>query len=296
MPQTIFAVWDLEIAGTSMGAFLIFQEELLMYRDIWDVQDIELFFYLGETNVSLSYLASLAQLNPFLTAVHFIRDKKDVAHRLPVGEIFQWPSCKLDNNCSYFGSTLHIQKLWEKTQKIFSLQSPNSLNILAEKWLKTHVPEGHYPVSIHLKNNDVDSQSNANQEEWLKLFKENKNLPLKFILMGNEPYDERFSDCSNCVITQSEGGSLEIEFALIQLSLFFMGMSSGPCNIAILSELPYLVWKHPDHHSREMDKELDENGQLVFSNQNQKFIRGIDTFGSLNHELNILYENLMANR
>lgn len=296
MPQTIFALWDLEITGTGMGAFLIFQEELLMYRSLLNAQHIEMYVYLGDINIPLSYLASLAQLNPFLTALHFIKDKKEFVHHFPAGDVFQWPSLNVDNNCSYFGSTLHIQKLWMKTKKMFLLQSPPSIMIQAKNWLKSYVPYGHYPVTIHLKNNNVDSQSNANQEEWLKLLKKNKRHPLKFILIGNEPYDERFYDCPNCVITQKKGGCLDLELALIQLSFFFMGMSSGPCNLAVLSDLPYLVWKHPDHHSHQMDEELDENGQLIFSNHNQKFIRGIDTFERLDHELNTLYKNLMMNR
>ncbi len=80
--------------------------------------------------------------------------------------------------------------------------------------------------------------------------------------------------------------------ALIELSSAFMGMSSGPCNMAILSDKPYLIWKHPEHHKEEMGREFQGHKQFVFANEHQKFIKGWDTLENLQREFSKLFRQL----
>jgi len=293
--KNICAIWDIQKAGSGLGSLLLFQEELLLYCAILKLDGVDFFFYLGSKKVSLSYLASLAQLNPYLHSLHIIENQQDIVHAKMDRQAFVWPSSDIEKDFSYNESTLHIQQLWQETEELVALESPLSVKAQTTTWIKTHVPSGCYPVAVHLKNNRENKQSNANQAEWLRFFLDDslKALPVMFVLIGDDCYDEAFNYCPNCVITQNHGGSLELDLSLIQSSLFFMGMSSGPCNIAILSELPYLIWKHPDHHATEMGKELNNEERFVFSNEKQKMIRDYDCYENLINQFNWLFDKIM---
>ena len=45
----------------------------------------------------------------------------------------------------------------------------------------------------------------------------------------------------------------------------------------ILSQVPYVVFKHPKHHVEEMKKELGDKDGFVFCHARQKIIRQIDS-------------------
>ena len=72
----------------------------------------------------------------------------------------------------------------------------------------------------------------------------------------------------------------------------FMGMSSGPCNMAILSDKPYLIWKHPGHHEKEMEIELHGHKQYVFANSYQRFMQDWDTPKNIQCEFSNLFNQL----
>lgn len=293
--KNICAIWDIQKAGAGLGSLLLFQEELLLYRDILKFDGVDLFFCLGSKKVLLSYLASLAQLNQYLHSMHILKNKHELKYDKMNPDVFLWPPLNIEESFSYNESTLHIQKIWKQTGKLIALESPLFVKAQAEAWIKSHVQSECYPVAVHLKNSTNNKESNANQAEWLKFFLDckSKKLPIIFILIGNECYDEGFNDCPNCVLTQNHGGSLDLDLSLIQISLLFMGMSSGPGNIAILSELPYLIWKHPDHHATAMGKELNKDGQFAFSNEKQKLIRGADCFENLVQQFAWLFDKIV---
>ena len=79
---------------------------------------------------------------------------------------------------------------------------------------------------------------------------------VKFLLIGNEPLPEKIHKLPNVIISQSQGNSLINDLALIQASFAFMGSSSGPNRMAFCSSVPYLIYKHPDHHVDEMKKDF----------------------------------------
>jgi len=287
--KTIIGVWNLKEAGSRLGPLLIFQEELLLQREVLKARTIKVNFQLGETHVSLSYLASTAQLNPFLGSIHFVEDTDNALAMGSEKDSFYWPPPDIYSRSSYSESTLAVQELWHKTGKLVNLESPPCIQKQAREWLNEYVGK-HAPVVVHLKCTTTDAQNCVDQKSWLKLFRdcEDKNLPVKFVLIGDDTYDAQFLHCSNVVFTRMHGGSLDLDLALIPMSLFFMGMSSGPCNLAVMSDHPYLIWKHPDHHAGQMEKELQE-GRFVFANQYQSFMQDWDTPNNLIREFNKFY-------
>jgi hypothetical protein len=292
--KNIIGLWDLEQADPSLGAFLIFQEELLLQREILQANSIEILFCLNKNLLAPPYLATLALFNPFLESAHFVNDDSSKANISDnIDTTFYWPTPDMYQHYSYSGSTLAVQKLWQKTGKLINLKSPDSIHKQAQEWINKYV--GSYiPIVVHLKNSSTDTQSNANQESWIKLFKdcEDKELPVRFVLIGNDTYDTRLLNCSNVVLTKTNGGCIELDLSLISMSLLFMGMASGPCNMALFSGVPYLIWKHPHHHAKEMEREFQGHSQFIFANENQKFMREWDTADSLIREFKALYARL----
>lgn len=290
MKNKIVGIWDVNQADTRLGSFIIYLAELSLLREINNESKLEVIIQMRNQNLSLPYLTTLIQFLPEVDSICFSKDfqkynKDDL--------LFSWPENNQYEYTAYNGSTLAIQKFWKVTRKLIPLITPRNLEKRATEWLNKYV--GNLKsIVVHLKNNKNDTQSNANQNEWSRFFNyclEN-NIPVKFLLIGNEEYSSILNNFSNVIITKYYGGSLELDLALINRSFCFLGMSSGPCNMAILSNRPYLIWKHPGHHEEEMKKELQGEQRFIFSNESQKFMQDWDTSENLVREFNILYSQL----
>ncbi len=292
--KNIIGLWDIAEADASLGSFLIFQEELLLHRELLNIDTVEILFYLKRDLPEPPYLTTLARFNPFLKSTYFVNDAISRATTSDDMETtFYWPTPDMHQHYSYSGSTLTVQKLWHQVGQLISLRSPTSIHKQAQLWINKYVGR-HIPIVVHLKNSSLSTQSNANQDAWIELFRycEGKELPVRFVLIGKDAYDTRLLNCSNVVLTQTNGGCIELDLSLIPMSLFFMGMASGPCNMALFSGTPYLIWKHPDHHTQEMDRELQGHSEFLFANRYQKFMREWDTADRLIHEFTALYTRL----
>ena len=73
------------------------------------------------------------------------------------------------------------------------------------------------------------------------------------------------------------GISLAEQMSLIPDANYFLGMSSGPSALAILSQTPYTIFKHPKHHAWQMLFQLKLNKRFLFSNRSQFYIRKYPT-------------------
>jgi hypothetical protein len=58
---------------------------------------------------------------------------------------------------------------------------------------------------------------------------------------------------------------------LMRLSKGFLGMSTGPCNFAIFSKTPYVIFKNTFHHRDQIQKALDAD-HLKFAGPKQFFV------------------------
>src|SRR2546422_4286018 len=65
--------------------------------------------------------------------------------------------------------------------------------------------------------------------------------------------------------------------SLISLADGFMGMASGLCQMAIFGRKPYAIFKHPDHHAKQMNAELGTATGFSFSLPTQSFWRETET-------------------
>lgn len=150
------------------------------------------------------------------------------------------------------------------------------------------------PVVLHLKN-DPNHQhcSNADFYAWLNFLDNcHKQYDVTFIFIGNEEVTQQIRSLPNVLISKDLNSNLSLDLALIQLSFMFMGIASGPCNMAVFSDTPYVIYKDPDHHTEEMKKELGDSDHFSFATPLQKILRVSQTSESLMSEFDYFYNRI----
>lgn len=117
-------------------------------------------------------------------------------------------------------------------------------------------------------------ESNADGASWQVFFDKHAEAGVcDFLLIGDDalPVDITLGRGVNRAI------DLEIELvtqlALTTIADGFMGMASGLCTAANLSEVPHVIFKHPAHHSAAMAVELGSSDSFPFAKQRQQLWR-----------------------
>ena len=247
---------------------------------------------LYEQSVLLSTLLDLKGIDTCYRAGS-LAAVKDFLSQNP-NSFLTWPSLDLLEEHGYldypYGTTLNIQRFYRQHQKIPVVSVKTQLQKWALDFIEEYVAP-HRAVVVHLKNNPrKPNGSNAKFDEWLAFFEASVDLhDVKFILIGNEEVDPRIRRLPNVLVTKNIGNSLAQDLALIQTSFAFLGMASGPCNMAIFSNVPYVIYKHPNHHAEEMELELGKGERFPFATPRQKFKRVFETCEDLKSEFAFLY-------
>ena len=135
-------------------------------------------------------------------------------------------------------------------------------------------------VTCHLRIARGDEEKDifhAQTSEWLNFFK--VKIEQKFLLLGDDPYPSEILSLENVKLAKDFSLDLNQQLALICKSKAFCGSASGFASSAVLSSVPFLVFKHPDHHPWE---EINPN----FLQANQKQVRQTDTIENILNEVN----------
>lgn len=189
-----------------------------------------------------------------------------------------------------FDTMTRLQELYLQTGKRPRLRFSEELVVTAERFVN-RVGHELVPIVLHLKNMPRHrGRSNALLDCWLEfLARTARRKPqLMFLLIGDDEIPTDVLKLPNVVRTRHHGGGLALDLALIGVSAAFMGMASGPCNAAILSDVPYAIYKHPKHHATQMAAELGGRSNYAFALESQKLHRQFETPGHLSTELNRL--------
>jgi len=150
------------------------------------------------------------------------------------------------------------------------------------------------PVAVHLKYQpDQQGYSNANFEEWLAFLEASiARFDVKFILIGDDEIDGRIRALPNVLVSRHAGSTLATDLALIQTSFAFVGMATGPCNMALFSETPYVIYKNPGHDAEEMLLELGDSDRFSFARPFQRVLRMFETRENLLAEFAHIYAHV----
>ena len=288
----IIGIFDLARSGGSLGTLLILLEELGIQRRIHAAQSCEVVFIAdaGQLFPTLSLesastfrgkanLAVLAKVARAMSGIACCHEPGNIdADSLTRSGCIFWPDPeRLMQGAHLYDSTAAIQSFFSRSGGIPRLSVKGEL--LA--WAKLYLEEksgGRLPVAVHLKNNPyVRGQSNAGFNAWKALFSCECCSDAHFFLLGDDEVDGSFHSMPNVTITRKDGIPLEGCLALIQASAMFMGMMSGPANMALFGETPYAIFKNPNHHAAEMAVEIGAADAYPFALANQRVLRIWDT-------------------
>ncbi|WJG10596.1 hypothetical protein [Aliiglaciecola sp. LCG003] len=254
----VVGVWDFDSVDSRIGSLYIFIHELEYYHR--DIRTIAVKNYRPAYEPMLNILKRFSSHN---IAIDSERVESGLIHDLIEPE-----------RTSRRGSTRWIADLLGE----FGGRYPHS----NKRLLLKDKPEK-IIISVHLKNNQTDPQSNANQQNWHSFFSRwcETSPEVNFILVGDDSIEHRILSLSN---VHAFEGQLADYFSVVCESDCFIGMSSAFCAAAILGGKPYRIWKHVGHHTREMALELDQQKQFPFRCKNQKLLTATDTLESVNQE------------
>lgn len=304
--KKLAGIWDVSRSAGSIGMLLILLEELEIQRQIHHADAVEVIL-VGDTKYLLDAslresvdapsglgLPDSAGLSPVMSVLnamsgiagcHVCADRMALrdAARLLDGNCVPWPDPEMLVHGRYtYDSTQIIQAYFARTGSIPKL----SVNEELLAWARAYLLEkskGGLSVAVHLKNNPATpGQSNADLESWLAFFSNCANRhDAHFFLVGDDATNQNFRNLPNVTIAQSDGVRLEGYLALVQAAGLFMGMMSGPANMALFGRTPYVIFKNPDHHAREMAVELGDAERYPFALDNQRVLRVWDTTENL---------------
>lgn len=145
--------------------------------------------------------------------------------------------------------------------------------------------------AIHLKNvvGQSNLDSNANMQSWHEFFEEHARPgKTEFILLGNDAGSDAVQLIPGVHSAKSMNIPLSVQLSLVQLCNGFLGMASGVCPAAILSDTPYVLFKHPEHHVAEMQRELGAKDHFCFAHARQKVWRVHDSPANLSRAFTTL--------
>jgi len=289
--KKLIACWDTYKARNNFGSLLIFLSEVEAISYEYDRIDIVCIGLQKNIHVFISVMQFFSGIKNLL----FFVDMDEYDRYVDDDGSDKWQNIVYNiNESSYNESTLFLQKIYLTSKNLKRLTAPVIFKERVNRWVSKHC-NGRRPVILHLKNNPNSTQSNASQESWYKFILHATNeYGLYFVLIGKDIIDDSIAMLPNTVLTNALDGDTELDIALVLTGFLFMGMSSGPCNAAIFSNTPYLIWKHPDHHADEMRRELQDNNAFSFARSNQLFLREYDTYDSIMSNFKKIYRNLNA--
>jgi hypothetical protein len=292
----LVGLYDITRTGGALGQLLMLLEELAILREENNLPNAEVFIindirqmdgpfggnHLSDSNQNIEKLRLVTK------AIVGISDCIDLSllSSTDVSGLLQdkvlWPHPRdILNGRHNYDSTLFIQKHYKKNGRIPRLSVKDELLGRAVDLIRDKSKKA-LSVAVHLKSNPkLVGQSNANLAAWRSLFIFGQSFPAHFFLVGDEQTNADFRDLPNVSIAYDANFTLDGYLALIQACELFMGMMSGPGNMALFGAKPYVIFKNPDHHVSEMFREIGSLDRYSFSTGHQRVLRTWDTEESL---------------
>jgi hypothetical protein len=296
-------IWDLRVSSPSLGGLLILLQKLtLLSRDAgsgcfdlgfvgpWQTLCEEGKSPLApggiitqETVEASPVLASLVELEG-MGQLMWAHDRGDweEGRRVVLANTLDNPRHE---------KVLWIQQYYERTGVFPQLSFCTRMREKARAMLRNH-SAGFASWVVHLKDDGRGKgNSNADLSAWRRFFERCEGqYPVRFLLIGDRPPGQ-FADAKNVVSTRSLGGSLPLDLALINEAQGFMGMASGPCQMAVFGTNPYAVFKNPDHHPEEMAEQIGAADRFSFALSSQRILRVSETPEILLDVFHDLFQN-----
>jgi hypothetical protein len=267
---------DIAINASSHGIFSLPDGEFVVLED-GEITDSALSILNGVDNVNNVYLcggrSGFQALKNFLSETHL-----------------SWPQENRLALTSVYDTTQYVQALWRATGRIMPLQLRDHIRIWARECIQRKF--GGVPVvGLHLKKvlgyQGHDSISLANESAWFDfLVAVEVQSDIQFILLGDDSVSGSIQALPNITLARNIGADNFCKhLALLSECSGFMGMMSAISNMALFSDIPFTIFKNPDHHREEMLLEMGVDDRYPFSTPYQKVIRETESSFRLLTEL-----------
>lgn len=313
--KQVFGIWDLCLSPISLGGLLILVAELKMQCKIHGIESADICI-IGDAARLLSMQhtqpdggpvtlldSEACKGSPLLSMLldmegigdcylyDTVAALKDFVQTSPY-QYVTWPALSDQGVSSHrYASTIYAQRFYREQGFVSHLSCKAKHIRYAAHFIERNVMPC-VPVVVHLKNNPRERGcSNADFDAWFSFFQEcsSRYYDVKFILVGNETIDQRILGLPNVLAARNFESNLSRDLALIQTAFAFMGMGSGPCNMAVFSKVPYVIFKNPNHDVEQMALELGEADRFPFAIGFQKVLRVFETGDCLMSEFEHLY-------
>ena len=312
--KRIVGIWDLYLSPISLGGLLILVAELKMQCKIHGIESADICI-IGDMARLLSSQhtqpdggpvtlldSEACKGSPLLSMLldmegigdcylySTVAALKDFVQTSPY-QYVTWPALSDQGVLSHrYANTTYAQRFYHEHGFVPCLSCKAKQIRYAVRFIERNVMP-YVPVVVHLKNNPRERGcSNADFDAWFTFFQKcSSRYDVKFILVGNEMIDQRILGLPNILVARDLESDLSRDLALIQTAFAFMGMSSGPCNLAVFSKVPYAIFKNPNHDAEQMALELGEADRFPFAIGFQKILRVFETGDRLMSEFEHLY-------
>ena len=308
LDRRILAIWDFRTSPYSIGDMLYFNEVTMIQRLIHKVDKVDICLTFDSTNTSpsavniiraddnyyhVSTLLPVVTTNPNLGSFYIFdsQERLEAFLMANVDRYHIFPPLKeyLNKFPSSASNFNFINKFYRKNGFIPYLScQPNII-----KWACTFINrnvEPYFPVVVHLRNQQLFTERNARLDCWLEFFKYcNGKFNVKFVLIGAmEETDDRFRQFPNVVVAKDFGTTVVQDLALIQTSLLFLGVSSGPNIMAIFSDTPYVIFNFTPY----TESDIPYGSKPAFATDLQKMAWEPENTDMLIREFSELYSKI----
>jgi hypothetical protein len=163
-----------------------------------------------------------------------------------------------------------------------------------KKSAEKKMPINNTTIFVHTKyvSPYLVEESNTDWIIWEEFFELMYSLhpDITFCLMGDDSIGMSIEHKKNIVIAKNKELLLNEQLYLASQSAGFLGMASGVCCAANFSKVPYVIFKHPEHHKREMLDELGQNETYEFSHSCQRLLRSNQSLDLFTQSFNMIKE------
>jgi hypothetical protein len=273
--------WDTRTRTPQLGAVLILAAELRMLHQSAGVVAASLAFIGrgGQGNApALPRAGGMAALVESLTSIarcFACRDEAEAA-TLAVGidpaPVAFWPPANMGGP-DHHESMEILQDMHELTGALPRIDFREQAMRRGRDLLDRLAPSGPR-VAVHLKMTapGVRGTSNADMPAWAEFFSLAQRQAT-FVLVGEDPVPDSIRRLGNVVVARELGATAVDQLCCVRLCDMFMGMASGPCQIAIFGPKPYAIFKNPEHHAPEMRRQMRRAHGFSFSLPTQLLLR-----------------------
>lgn len=318
-PRRLLIIYDLASQPFSIGDILVFQEASLVIRAQHNLGKIDFaIVYNPEQPVvpdpafreidaesflfHLSSILPAAQVNPHLGSALLFDSHRQLETYVAdnADTYFVWPSLPhyaQRHYLFYYCFNELFRDHFDRYGSLPSLQSRPAALRWAERFIAEHAGAAS-PVTIQLRNNNVNPARNSNLDAWLAFFRHCADqYPAKFIVIcGRSEVDARLRELPNVIVAKDHGTTLEQDLALLEAGVCHMGASSGPGTMLLFSPKPYcmLNWDMKLDSIQGLTED-DSRYRFHFSTSMQYWLFEIETVDLLLVEFQRIWASMHVN-